>query len=113
MSGFRENELFEFDFDPGKTEAADGRTGEIRGEAFQQFAGSSMGLSPKQVAEGMVIHGFVQIVPGGRPGKGRHGKNSSAEDGLGFSALRVRYAEVAAELQIDKGQGGRHGGRLR
>lgn len=108
MSGFRENELFEFDFDPGKTEAADGRTGEIRGEAFQQFAGSSTGLGPKQVAKGMVIDSFLQIVPGGRPGKRRDGKDGGAEDGLGLSALRVRHAEVAGQFQIHEGEGGGH-----
>ena len=45
-----------------------------------------------------------------RQGKeGRNGKDGGAEDGLGFAALGVRDAEMAGELQIDKGERGGHG----
>ena len=109
MPGFRQNEFFELDFDPGKAEAAAGGPGKIRGEPFQQFAGDAAGFGLQNLAERVVIDGFAQIVPGGGPGEGRNGKDGGAENGLGFAAFGVGHAEVARELQVDNGERGGHG----
>ena len=108
-AGFRQDEFFELDFDPGKAEAAAGGPGKIRGEPFEQFAGDAAGFGLEHLAKGVIVDGFAQIVPGGGPGEGRNGKDGGAEDGLGFAALGVRDAEMAGELQIDKGERGGHG----
>ena len=109
MAGLRQDELFELDFDPGKPEASAGDPGQIRGEAFQQFARDTTGLRAEDLAESVVVDGFAQIVAGGGPGKGGHGEDGGAKDGLGFAALGVRDAEMAGELQIDNGERGGHG----
>ena len=41
VPGFRQDEFFELDFDPGKAEAAAGGESKIRGKPFQQFAGDA------------------------------------------------------------------------
>ena len=95
MAGLRQDELFELDFDPGKPEASAGDPGQIRGEPFEQFAGDAAGFGLKDFTEGVVIDGFAQIVPGGGAGKGRNGKDSGAENGLGFAPFGVGHAEMA------------------
>ena len=109
MPGFRQNEFFEFNFDPGKAEAAASDVGEVGGKPLEKLAGDAAGFGLKNFAKGVVVDGFAQIVPGGGAGKGRNGKDSGAENGLGFAAFGVGHAEVAGELQVDKGERGRHG----
>ena len=54
VPGFRQDEFFELDFDPGKAEAAAGGPGKIRGEPFEQFAGDAAGFGLKNFAEGVL-----------------------------------------------------------
>ena len=112
MPCFRENELFQLQFDPGKSKAAASRAGEIRGQAFQEFSWGSTGFGPEQIGEGMVVDGFSQIVPGGGPGERGNGENGSAEDRLRFPALGIGDAKMAGQLEIHEGEGGGHGVRL-
>ena len=109
MPGFRKDELFEFDFDPRNSEAAAGDPGQIRGKPFQQLSRNPAGLGPEHLAEGVIVDGFAQIVAGGGPGKGGHGEDGGAKNGLGFPSLGVGHAEMAEELQIDNGERSGHG----
>ena len=109
MPGFRQDEFFEFDFDPRKAKPAAGGPGEIRGEAFQEFAGGAAGFDLEDLTEGVIVDGFAEVVPIGGLGKGRDGKNGGAEDGLGFTPFGIGDAEMAGQLQINKRERGSHG----
>ena len=112
MAGFGQNEFFELDLDPGELKTATGHAGQIHGQSLQKFAGKPPGFSLQNLAQGMVVDRFVQIVSGGGLGQGGHGKDSGAEDRLPLAALGIRHANVAGELEIDEGKRGRHRNRL-
>ena len=109
MAGFGQNELFEFDLDPGELKTVTGHAGQIHGQPLQKFAGKSPGFGLQNLAEGMIVDRFAQIIPGGRTGQRGYGKDGGAENGLAFAALGIRHAEVAGELEIDEGKRGGHG----
>jgi len=78
VAGLGENEFLQFQFNPGKVEAAASGPGEVGGEPLEQLAGDATGLGLKNLAERVVVDGFSQIVlPGGR-GHGRNGKPGRA-----------------------------------
>ena len=113
MACFRQNKLFQLQLDPGKAETATSHAGQIQDEPLEKFAGNPPGFGLQNLAQGVVVDRFTQIIPGSRTGQRGHGKNGGAEDGLASPALGIRYAEMAGELEIDEGKRGRHGVGLR
>ena len=65
MPGFRQNEFFEFNFDPGKAEAAASDVGEVGGKPLEKLAGDAAGFGLEHLAKGVIVDGFAQIVAGG------------------------------------------------
>ena len=109
MACFRQNEFFQLQLDPRQAKTATGHAGQIHDEPLEKFAGNPPGFGLQNLAQGVVVDRFAQIIPGSRTGQRGHGKNGGAEDSLAFPALSIRHAEVAGELKIDEGKRGRHG----
>ena len=110
MAGFRDDEFFDFDFDPRGGEVLEGGRGEIGGKGFDQFAlfglsGFSEELAEVEVVEGVLdvvgLSGFFQI---------GDGNGGGAEKFLRVSSLLLRNSDVAEEFKVDQGESRSHEG---
>ena len=76
-------------------------TGQVCGKAFEQLAGSPAGLPLQDLAEGMVVDGFPQVVGSGSRSHVRNWKPGREEHCLRFTTLSIRHAEMAGKFEFD------------
>jgi len=109
VTGFRQDELLEFDFDPRGGKVLEGGLGEVGGKSLDEFTFFGLGGFSEELAEVEVVEGVLDVV--GLSGFFQIGDGNSdgAEEFLGFGSFLVGHADPAEEFQINKGKSGGHG----
>jgi len=110
VTGFRQDELLEFDFDPWGGEVLEGGLGEVGGKGFDQFALFGLGSLAEELTEIEVVEGVLDIV--GLSGFFQIGDGNSdvAEEFLGLGSLLFRNTDVTEEFKVDQGESRSHRG---
>ncbi len=62
VTGFRQDELLEFDFDPRGGEVLEGGLGEVGGKSFDEFPFFGLGSLAEELAEVEVVEGVLDVV---------------------------------------------------
>ena len=112
MAGFRDDEFFDFDFDPRGGEVLEGGRGEIGGKGFDQFALFGLSSFSEELAEVEVVEGVLDVVGLSGFFQIGDGNRGGAEKFLRFDSFLVGHADPAEEFEVDQGESRSHGGRV-
>ena len=110
MAGFRDDEFFDFDFDPRGGEVLEGGRGEIGGKGFDQFALFGLGSLAEELAEVKVVEGMLDVICLSGFFQIGDGNGGGAEEFLGVGSLLFRNTDVTEEFKVDQGESRSHEG---